>query len=46
MLRDNEKDRKEWSALVHMQLIEFNAAIFACPCVVLDRPGVGLDAVT
>ena len=34
------KDRKEWGALVHMQLNEFHAAIFAWPCVLLDRPPV------
>ena len=27
--RQCAKDRKEWRALVHMQLNEFNAAIFA-----------------
>ena len=34
------KDRKEWRALVHMQLNEFHAAIFACHCVISDRPPV------
>ena len=45
---------KEWTALVHMQLNEFHAAIFAWPCVLSDRhpvlwwlsPGEGWDAVT
>ena len=32
------KDRKECSAMVHMYMIEFNAAIIAWPCVLLDRP--------
>ena len=31
---------KEWRALVHMQLIVFHKAIFACPCVLLDCPPV------
>ena len=31
------KDRKEWRDLVHMQLNEFHAPIFACPCVLSDR---------
>ena len=35
------KHRKEWRALVHMQLNEFHAAIFAWLCCVLsDRPPV------
>ena len=34
------KDRKEWRALVHMKLNEFNAAIFDWPCVLSDRPPV------
>ena len=50
---DCAKDRKEWSALVHKLMIEFNAAIFAWPCVLSDRPpalwwlspGEGWDAV-
>ena len=33
-----EKDRKEWRALVHMQLNAFHAAISAWPCVLSDRP--------
>ena len=48
------KDRKEWIALVHMKLIEFDAANFAWPCVLSNRPpllwwlshGEGRDAVT
>ena len=32
------KDRKKWRALVQMYLNEFLAAIFAWPCVLLDRP--------
>ena len=32
------KERKEWSALVHMFLNEFHAAIFAWRCVLSDRP--------
>ena len=48
------KDRKEWRALVHMKLVEFQAAIFAWPRVLPDRPpvlwwlspGEGRDAVT
>ena len=31
--RQCAKDRKEWRALVHMQLNEFHEAIFAWPCV-------------
>ena len=34
------KDRKEWEALVHMQLNEFHAAIFAWPCVLSELPPV------
>ena len=34
------KDRKEWRALVHMQLNEFHEAIFAWHCVLSDRPPV------
>ena len=52
--RQCAKDRKEWRALVHMQLNEFHAAIFAWPCVLSDRPpmlwwlshGEGRDTVT
>ena len=52
--RQCAKDRKEWRALVHMQLNEFHATIFAGPCVLSDRPpmiwwflhGEGRDAVT
>ena len=52
--RQCEKDRKEWRALVHVQLNEFPAAIFAWPCVLSDRPPMlwwishreGRDAVT
>ena len=52
--RQCAKDRKEWRALVHMQLNEFHAAIFAWHCVLSDRPsmiwwlshGEGRDAVT
>ena len=36
--RQCAKDLKEWRALVHMSLNEFHAAIFACPCVLSDRP--------
>ena len=32
------KDRKEWRGLMHVQMIKFNAAIFARPCVLSDRP--------
>ena len=32
------KDAEEWSALVHMLMIVFNAATFAWPCVLLDCP--------
>ena len=32
------KDRKEWRALVHMQLNEFHMAIFAWPCVLSYCP--------
>ena len=47
------RDRKEWRALVHMLLNEFQTAIFAWPCVLSDRPpvlwwlspGEGWDAV-
>ena len=38
--RQCAKDRKEWRALVHMQLNEFHEAIFAWPCVISDRPPV------
>ena len=34
------KDRKEYRPLVHMQLHEFHAAIFAWHCVISDRPPV------
>ena len=52
--RQCAKDRKEWRAMVHKQLNEFHAAIFAWPCVLSDRPpvlrwlsaGEGRDAVT
>ena len=52
--RQYAKDRKEWRALVHMQLNEFHAAIFDWPRVLSDRPpvlwwlshGEGRDAVT
>ena len=52
--RQCAKDRKEWRALVHMQLNQFHAAIFAWPCVFSDSPSVlrwlspeeGWDAVT
>ena len=48
------KDRKELRTLVHMELNEFRATIFAWPCVLSDRPpglwwlshGKGRDAVT
>ena len=36
--RQCTKDRKEWRALVHVKLYEFQAAIFAWPCVLSDRP--------
>ena len=36
--RQYAKDRIEWRALVHMQLNEFHAAIFAWPSVLLDYP--------
>ena len=32
-VRQFVKDRKEWRALVHMQLNVFHATIFAWPCV-------------
>ena len=52
--RQRGKDRKEWRALVHMQLNEFHSATFAWRCVLSDRPpvlwglppGEGCDAVT
>ena len=52
--RQSAKDRIESRALVHMQLNEFHAAIFAWLCVLSDRPpvlwwlshGEGRDAVT
>ena len=52
--RQCPKDRKECRALVHMQLNEFHAAIFAWPGVLSDRPpvlwwlshGEGMDDVT
>ena len=48
------ENRKEWRALAHVLLIEFQAAIFAWPCVISDRssvlwwllPGEGWVAVT
>ena len=50
--RQCAKDRKEWRALVDMQLDEFHAAIFAYPCVLSGRhpvlwwlsPGEGWDS--
>ena len=52
--RQCAKDRKAWRALVHMLLNEFNAAMFACHCVLSNRPpmlwrlshGEGRDAFT
>ena len=52
--RQCAKDRKQWRGLVHMQLNEFHASIFAGHCVLSDRPpvlwwlshGEGRDAVT
>ena len=38
--RQCAKDRKELRGLVHMQLNELHAAIFAWPCVLSDRPAV------
>ena len=38
--RQCEKDRKEWRALVRMQLNELHEAIFAWHCVLSDRPPV------
>ena len=35
-VRQCAKDKKEWRALVHMY-IEFNATIFALPCVLPDH---------
>ena len=48
------KDQKEWRALVHVLLNEFQVAIFAWPCVLSDHPpmlwwlslGEGRDTVT
>ena len=37
-VRQCEKDREEWRALVHMLNIEFNAANFVWPCVLPNRP--------
>ena len=34
------KNRKEWRALAHMLQSEFNAAIFAWPCVFSDLSSV------
>ena len=39
-VRQCTKDQKAWRALVHMKLNEFQAAIFAWPCVLLDHPPV------
>ena len=36
--RQCAKDKNEWSATVHMSMIEFNAAIFALLCILSDRP--------
>ena len=56
--RQSAKDRKEWQALVHMQIIEFHSALFAWSLyfrfdfrTALERsgglsPGEGWDAVT
>ena len=51
--RQCSKNRKEWRALVHISLNDFQAAIFAWPCVLSDlpqelwwlSPGEGWDAV-
>ena len=37
-VRQYAKDGKEWRAQVHLCMIEYNAAIFAGPCVLFDRP--------
>ena len=52
--RQCPKDQKEWRDLVHKQLNEFHATIFAWPCVLSNRHpmlwwlslGEGWDAVT
>ena len=52
--RQCPKDLREFRALVHMKLNEFDAVIFAWPCVLSDRPlvlwwllsGEGWDAIT
>ena len=38
--RQCAKDRKEWRAVLHMQLNEFHAANIAWPCVLSDSPPV------
>ena len=38
--RQCAKDRKEWRALLHMKLNDFQVAIFACPGVISDRISV------
>ena len=38
--RQFAKDRKEWIAMVHMELIEFHVTIFASPCILSYRPTV------
>ena len=38
--RQCAKDRKDWRALVHMELNEFHVAIFAWPCILSDLPPV------
>ena len=38
--RQYAKDRKAWRALAHMQLNEFQEAIFAWHCGLSDRPPV------
>ena len=52
--RQCAKDWKEWRALVHMDLNQFHAAIFAWGCVLPNHPpvlwwlspGEGRDAIT
>ena len=40
------RDRNEWRVLVHMQMIEFHAAIFACFLCSFGPPSYALEAYT
>ena len=44
--RQCSKDRKEWRALVHMQLNEFHAAIFCLALCSFEQPSHALVVIT